>query len=69
MRARLIKGVWADTDRLPEGLTLNKEYEVIKVFNQNPVDKYFRILDDNNEEQAWNSDLFEVTANGSKRIL
>lgn len=60
MRANLILNPWV-SDVLPKGLTLKKEYEVIEVFYSNSCDKYFRIIDDDKKEQAWNSELFEVT--------
>jgi len=60
MKAELILNPWV-SDTLPKGLTLNKEYEVIEVFNSNSFDKYFRIIDDDDLEQAWNSECFKVT--------
>lgn len=39
---------------------INKIYLVVEVFHSNPFDKYYRIIDDNNEEQAFHADNFNV---------
>lgn len=62
MIAKLIESPWV-SEVLPEGLTLDKDYEVIEVFYSNPYNKYFRIFDDNGETQAWNSTIFKVIDN------
>lgn len=60
MKVKLISNVWADTNEFPKGLNLNNTYKVIEVFYSNPFDKYYRIIDDNGDEQGWNSECFEV---------
>lgn len=60
MKVKLTKNVWADTTKLPDGLTLYTIYVVTEIFKSNPCDKYFRIIDDNGEEQSWNSECFDV---------
>lgn len=59
MIVKLIKNPWANTTKLPEGLTLNKEYKCIEQFEVNTSgDKYFRIINDFGEQGAWNKTLF-----------
>lgn len=59
MKAKLIHNPLI-SDTMVNGLILENIYKVIEVFSSNPYDKYFRIIDDNGEEQAWNSENFEV---------
>ena len=59
MKVKLIQNPWI-SDEFPNGLTLNKEYKLIERFNSNSYDEYFRIIDDNNDREAWHSDCFEV---------
>ena len=60
MRAKLIKNPWAETDEVPEGMTIGNIYEVTEEFAANWADYYFRIIDDNGQKQAWNTQLFEI---------
>lgn len=59
MKVKLIENPWANTELLPDGLTLGKVYEVTESFNSNCYDVYYRIIDDNGEEVAWHVDCFE----------
>ncbi|MBO3356135.1 hypothetical protein [Clostridium perfringens] len=65
MIVKLIKNPWV-SDILPEGLTLGNTYKCTEIFNSNPYDEYFRIVNDNGEEDAWNSCCFEVIEGENK---
>lgn len=51
MIVKLIKNPWV-SDILPEGLTLGKSYKCTEIFNSNLYDEYFRIINDNDEQDA-----------------
>ncbi|NGU31115.1 hypothetical protein G6Z34_13570 [Clostridium perfringens] len=65
MIVKLIENPWV-SDTLPEGLTLGNIYKCTEIFNSNPYDEYFRIVNDNGEEDAWNSCCFEVVEGENK---
>lgn len=67
MIVKLIKNPWVNTDKLPEGLTMNKEYKCIEDFKVNTAgDEYFRIINDNGEEDSWNKTLFVIVEGEGK---
>ena len=65
MIVKLIENPWVG-DTLPGGLTLGNTYKCTEIFNSNPYDEYFRIVNDNGEEDAWNSCCFEVIEGENK---
>lgn len=65
MIVKLIKNPWV-SDTLPEGLTLGNTYKCTEIFNSNLYDEYFRIINDNGEQDAWNSCCFEVIEGENK---
>ncbi|HFD2033538.1 TPA: hypothetical protein ACF2DD_002115 [Clostridium perfringens] len=65
MIVKLIKNPWV-SDTFPEGLTLGNTYKCTEIFNSNPYDEYFRIINDNGEKDAWNSCCFEVIEGENK---
>ncbi|MDM0587753.1 hypothetical protein QTH25_13330 [Clostridium perfringens] len=65
MIVKLIKNPWV-SDILPEGLTLGKSYKCTEIFNSNLYDECFRIINDNDEQDAWNSCCFEVIEGENK---
>ncbi|MFH0334729.1 hypothetical protein [Clostridium perfringens] len=65
MIVKLIENPWV-SDTLPEGLTLGNTYKCIEIFNSNPYDEYFRIINGNEAEDAWNSSCFEVIEGENK---
>ena len=61
MIVKLIKTPWANTNELPYGLTLNKEYKCIEQFETNTAgDEYFRIINDFGEKDLINKKCFMV---------
>lgn len=67
MLVKLINNPWI-SDKLPDGLTIGNTYECIEVFNSNLYDKYYRIINDNNKEDAWNSCFFEIVEDKKEDI-
>lgn len=65
MMVKLIENPWV-SDTFPEGLTLGNTYKCTEIFNSNPYDEYFRIVNDNGEQDAWNSCCFEVIEGENK---
>lgn len=65
MIVKLIENPWV-SDTLPEGLTMGNTYKCTEIFNSNPYDEYFRIINDNGVEDAWNSSCFEVIEGENK---
>ena len=65
MIVKLIENPWSG-GVLPEGLTLGNAYKCIEIFNSNLCDEYFRIINDNGEQDAWNSCCFEVIEGENK---
>lgn len=65
MIVKLIENPWV-SDTLPEGLTMGNTYKCIEIFNSNPYDEYFRIINDNGKQDAWNSCCFEVIEGENK---
>lgn len=65
MIVKLIENPWV-SDTLPEGLTMGNTYKCTEIFNSNPYYEYFRIINDNGVEDAWNSCCFEVVEGENK---